>query len=79
MWHALARAESIVAAIDGAKLVIIPRAGHGLTLEAPAAVTDAIAAFLEEQEARSVGTVSAMSGKGTSTATSRVSVDGRAA
>jgi len=53
------RAESIAAAINGAKLVIIPRAGHALTLEAPAAVTDVIAAFLEEQESK--GIVRAMS------------------
>ena len=60
------RAESIAAAIDGAKLLIIPRAGHGLTLEAPAQVTGMIAAFLEEQEARSSGMASAISGKNAS-------------
>jgi len=47
-----ARAERIARAINGAKLVIIPRAGHCLTWEQPAAITDAIAAFLEEQESK---------------------------
>lgn len=75
-----ARAESIAAAIGGAKLVIIPRAGHGLTLEAPAAVTDLIAAFLEEQEARSVGVANAVPGKGASAVTSQQAcVNGKAA
>jgi 3-oxoadipate enol-lactonase len=75
-----ARAESIAAAIGGAKLVIIPRAGHGLTLEAPAAVTDLIAAFLEEQEARSVGVANAVPGKCASAVTSQqVGVNGKAA
>jgi 3-oxoadipate enol-lactonase len=48
-----ARAERIARAINGAKLVIIPRAGHCLTWEQPAAITDAIASFLEEQESKS--------------------------
>ena len=48
------RAERIARAINGAKLVIIPHAGHGLTLEQPTAVTDTIAAFLDEQERRSI-------------------------
>jgi pimeloyl-ACP methyl ester carboxylesterase len=75
-----ARAESIAAAIGGAKLVIIPRAGHGLTLEAPGAVTDLIAAFLEEQEARSVGVANAVPGKGASAVTSQhACVNGKAA
>jgi pimeloyl-ACP methyl ester carboxylesterase len=75
-----ARAESIAAAIGGAKLVIIPRAGHGLTLEAPGAVTDLIAAFLEEQEARSVGVANAVPGKGASPVTSQhACVNGKAA
>lgn len=75
-----ARAESIAAAIGGAKLVIIPRAGHGLTLEAPGAVTDLIAAFLEEQEARSVGVANAVPGKGASAVTSQQAcVNGKAA
>jgi len=75
-----ARSESIAAAIDGAKLMNIPRAGHGLTLEATAAVTDAIAAFLWEQEATPSGTVSEMSGKGTSIAMAgQASASGRAA
>lgn len=42
----LAKAQQIVAAIAGARLVTIPRAGHSSTVEEPAAVTDAIAAFL---------------------------------
>jgi 3-oxoadipate enol-lactonase len=48
------RAERIARAINGAKLVIIPHAGHGLTWEQPTAVTDTIAAFLDEQERRSI-------------------------
>jgi 3-oxoadipate enol-lactonase len=48
------RAERIARAINGAKLVIIPHAGHGLTLEQPTAVTDTIAAFLDEQERRTI-------------------------
>jgi pimeloyl-ACP methyl ester carboxylesterase len=75
-----ARAERIAAAIGGAKLVIIPCAGHGLTLEAPGAVTDLIAAFLEEQEARSVGVANAVPGKGASAVTSQhACVNGKAA
>jgi 3-oxoadipate enol-lactonase len=49
-----ARAERVARAISGAKLVIIPHAGHGLTWEQPAAVTNTIAAFLEGQEERSI-------------------------
>jgi 3-oxoadipate enol-lactonase len=49
-----ARSERIALAIRGARLVIIPRAGHCLTWEQPAAVTDAIAAFLAEQEEISI-------------------------
>jgi 3-oxoadipate enol-lactonase len=78
-----AQAASIAAAIDGAKLVIIPGAGHGLTLEAPAAVTDVIAAFLEMQEAISseiVGLAISQKSDPVSTSTSRkASVNGRAA
>ena len=60
-----ARAERIARAINGAKLVIIRRAGHCLTWEQPAAITDTIATFLEEQEARSspmAGAISEQSG-----------------
>lgn len=46
----LALAERIARAIDGAKLVTIPKAGHGSTLEQPEAVTATIAAFLDAQE-----------------------------
>lgn len=41
-----AKAERIAAAIAGAKLVSIPRAGHSSTVEQPAAVTAAIEQFL---------------------------------
>ncbi len=41
-----AKAQQIVAAITGARLVTIPRAGHSSTLEEPAAVTAAIEQFL---------------------------------
>jgi 3-oxoadipate enol-lactonase len=41
-----ARAERIRDGIAGAKLVIIPRAGHSSTIEEPVAVNAAIAAFL---------------------------------
>ncbi len=40
------KAEKIVAAIAGAKLVRIPRAGHSSTVEEPEAVTSALTAFL---------------------------------
>jgi pimeloyl-ACP methyl ester carboxylesterase len=40
------KAEKIVAAIPGAKLVRIPRAGHSSTVEEPAAVTSALSGFL---------------------------------
>lgn len=40
------RAERLAAAIPGAKLVRIPRAGHSSTVEEPAAVTAAIESFL---------------------------------
>jgi 3-oxoadipate enol-lactonase len=42
------KAEKIAAAIAGAKLVGIPRAGHSSPVEEPAAVTAAIEAFLAE-------------------------------
>jgi len=41
-----AKAQQIAAAIAGAKLVTIPRAGHSSSVEEPAAVTAAIEAFL---------------------------------
>jgi 3-oxoadipate enol-lactonase len=59
-----ARSERIARAISGAKLVIIPRAGHGLTWEQPAAVTDTIAAFLAGQEGRSIQMTTAISEQG---------------
>jgi 3-oxoadipate enol-lactonase len=42
-----AKAERIVAAIAGARLVRIPHAGHITTLEQPQAVTQAICSFLD--------------------------------
>jgi 3-oxoadipate enol-lactonase len=42
----LAKAERIVAAIRGAALEVIPRAGHSSTVEQPALVTAAIERFL---------------------------------
>jgi 3-oxoadipate enol-lactonase len=42
-------AERIAGAIAGAKLMVIPGAGHGSTLEQPAIVTAAIGAFLDGQ------------------------------
>jgi pimeloyl-ACP methyl ester carboxylesterase len=50
----------IANAIDGAKLVVIPQAGHASTLEQPAAVTATIAAFLNEQRAGLRGMAIAM-------------------
>ncbi len=41
-----AKAERIAGAISGARLVVIPRAGHSSTVERPAAVTSAIETFL---------------------------------
>lgn len=41
-----AKAERLTAAIVGAQLVRIPRAGHSCTVEEPAAVTAALEAFL---------------------------------
>jgi pimeloyl-ACP methyl ester carboxylesterase len=43
------KARGLVAGIAGAKLVMIPRAGHSSTVEEPAAVTAAIEAFLTER------------------------------
>lgn len=42
----IAKAEKIVAAISGAKLVTIPRAGHSSPVEEPRAVTEALTTFL---------------------------------
>jgi 3-oxoadipate enol-lactonase len=44
-----ALADRIVGAIPRAKLMVIPGAGHGSTLEQPAIVTAAIGAFLDAQ------------------------------
>jgi 3-oxoadipate enol-lactonase len=44
-----ALADRIVSAITPAKLIVIPGAGHGATLEQPAIVTAAIGAFLDTQ------------------------------
>jgi pimeloyl-ACP methyl ester carboxylesterase len=43
----LAKAEALVAAISGAKLAVIPGAGHSSTVEQPAEVTLQIARFLD--------------------------------
>jgi len=43
-----AKAERIAAGIPGARLVVIPKAGHSSTVEQPAAVTAAIERFLAE-------------------------------
>ena len=45
-----AKSERIVAAIKGARLVRIPRAGHSSSLEAPAAVNQALAEFLGQAQ-----------------------------
>ncbi|HUS28261.1 MAG TPA: alpha/beta fold hydrolase [Kofleriaceae bacterium] len=42
----LSKAQQIVAAISGAKLEIVPRAGHSSTVEEPAAVTRLIEQFV---------------------------------
>jgi pimeloyl-ACP methyl ester carboxylesterase len=47
-----ALADRIVGAIPRAKLMVIPGAGHGSTLEQPAIVTAAIGAFLDAQSER---------------------------
>jgi len=47
-----AKAERIRDGIPGAKLVVIPHAGHSSTIEEPVAVNAAIAAFLDEVAAR---------------------------
>jgi 3-oxoadipate enol-lactonase len=44
------RSARIARAIKGARLVIIPRAGHCSTVEQPDTVTAAIAAFLDKQQ-----------------------------
>ena len=43
------KARALVDGISGAKLVVIPRAGHSSTVEEPAAVTAAIEKFLTER------------------------------
>ena len=45
-----AKAERLAAAIPGARLVRIPRAGHSSPVEAPGAVTAALGEFLERVE-----------------------------
>jgi pimeloyl-ACP methyl ester carboxylesterase len=50
-----AKAERIAAAIAGAKLVRIPRAGHIMTLEQPQAATRAISGFLDGLAATAAG------------------------
>jgi 3-oxoadipate enol-lactonase len=46
-----AEAERIVAGIAGARLLRLSRCGHTSSIEAPAAVTQAIAEFLAEVDA----------------------------
>ncbi len=41
------RAEKMARAIPGARMVVIPRAGHTSSVEAPEAVTRALGEFLE--------------------------------
>jgi pimeloyl-ACP methyl ester carboxylesterase len=43
----LAKAQQIVAAIAGARLVVVPRAGHSSPVEEPVAVTRAIEEFVQ--------------------------------
>ncbi len=50
-----ARAERIAAAVAGARLLRIPRAGHTSPVEEPAAVTAALQEFLASVEARRAG------------------------
>lgn len=52
-------AERIAAGIAGAKLLVIPNAGHGSTLEQPALVTAAIGAFLDAQNSGAARKVTA--------------------
>jgi 3-oxoadipate enol-lactonase len=47
----LAQARRIAGAIRGAELAVIRQAGHGATLEQPDAVTAAMSAFLDAQQA----------------------------
>lgn len=47
-----AKAGALAGAIPGARLVVVPGAGHTATLEAPAQVNAAIAAFLDEVDRR---------------------------
>lgn len=42
-----AKAEALVAAIGGAELAVVPRAGHSSTVEEPAEITRCITTFLE--------------------------------
>jgi 3-oxoadipate enol-lactonase len=52
-----AKAERIRDGIKGSKLVVIPHAGHSSTIEEPAAVDAAIAAFLDDVASRAGGAV----------------------
>jgi pimeloyl-ACP methyl ester carboxylesterase len=45
----LTKSEALVAGVQGARLVTIPRAGHSSTVEEPAAVTAALESFLTER------------------------------
>jgi pimeloyl-ACP methyl ester carboxylesterase len=44
------RAQAMARAIDGARMVIIPRAGHTSSVEAPEAITRELSAFFEAHE-----------------------------
>lgn len=46
----VAKSEAIVAAIDGARLEIVPDAGHSSTIEQPEAVTAIMEQFLAQQD-----------------------------
>jgi pimeloyl-ACP methyl ester carboxylesterase len=54
-----AKAERIRDGIAGAKLVVIPRAGHSSTIEEPQAVNTAIESFLADLSARAPTTAAA--------------------
>ncbi len=47
-WANVAQHQAIATAIPGAQMAVIPGAGHMLQVEQPAAVTAALAAWLEE-------------------------------
>lgn len=50
-WSPVAQHETICAGIAGSNLVVVPQCGHMSTMERPAAVTAAMAAWLEIESA----------------------------